>query len=254
MKPATFNCTVLRDGHQSLAATRMSTEQMLEIAPILDTMGFSALETWGGASIDSGLRFLGEHPFDRLDTLKKLAPKTPHMMLLRGQNLVGYTHYADDVVEAFVKLSAKHGMNIFRIFDCLNDPQNMRTSIKAAKEAGAQAHGTICYTTSPVHNLEYFANLAKEIADMGADAIVIKDMAGLIPPAETAALTEAIKKACNLEKASGVPNKTKVAKITKAQVREIAELKMPDLNAASVEAAMRMVAGTARSMGVVVED
>ena len=136
MKPATFNCTVLRDGHQSLAATRMSTEQMLEIAPILDTMGFSALETWGGASIDSGLRFLGEHPFDRLDTLKKLAPKTPHMMLLRGQNLVGYTHYADDVVEAFVKLSAKHGMNIFRIFDCLNDPQNMRTSIKAAKEAG----------------------------------------------------------------------------------------------------------------------
>ncbi|MBR5330772.1 MAG: pyruvate carboxylase subunit B, partial [Akkermansia sp.] len=198
MKPATFNCTVLRDGHQSLAATRMSTEQMLEIAPILDTMGFSALETWGGASIDSGLRFLGEHPFDRLDTLKKLAPKTPHMMLLRGQNLVGYTHYADDVVEAFVKLSAKHGMNIFRIFDCLNDPQNMRTSIKAAKEAGAQAHGTICYTTSPVHNLEYFANLAKEIADMGADAIVIKDMAGLIPPAETAALTEAIKKACNL--------------------------------------------------------
>ena len=198
MKPATFNCTVLRDGHQSLAATRMSTEQMLEIAPILDTMGFSALETWGGASIDSGLRFLGEHPFDRLDTLKKLAPKTPHMMLLRGQNLVGYTHYADDVVEAFVKLSAKHGMNIFRIFDCLNDPQNMRTSIKAAKEAGAQAHGTICYTTSPVHNLEYFAKLAKEIADMGADAIVIKDMAGLIPPAETAALTEAIKKACNL--------------------------------------------------------
>ena len=198
MKPATFNCTVLRDGHQSLAATRMATEQMTEIAPILDTMGFSALETWGGASIDAGLRFLGEHPFDRLDSLKKLAPNTPHMMLLRGQNLVGYTHYADDVVEAFVKLSVKHGMNIFRIFDCLNDPQNMRTSIKAAKEAGGIAHGTICYTTSPVHNLEYFAKLGKEIADMGADGLVIKDMAGLIPPSETAALVESLKKATGL--------------------------------------------------------
>ena len=198
MKPATFNCTVLRDGHQSLAATRMATEQMLEIAPILDTMGFSALETWGGATIDSGLRFLGELPFDRLDTLKKLAPKTPHMMLLRGQNMVGYTNYPDDVVEAFVKTSAKHGMNIFRIFDCLNDPENMRTSIRAAKEAGATAHGTICYTTSPVHNLEYFANLGKKIAEMGADGIVIKDMAGLIPPSETAALVEAIKKSTNL--------------------------------------------------------
>lgn len=198
MKPATFNCTVLRDGHQSLAATRMSTEQMLDIAPILDTMGFSALETWGGASIDAGLRFLGELPFDRLDTLKRLAPKTPHMMLLRGQNMVGYTNYADDVVEAFVKLSAKHGMNIFRIFDCLNDPENMRTSIRAAKEAGATAHGTICYTTSPVHNLEYFAKLGRQIAEMGADGIVIKDMAGLIPPSEAAALTAVLKKEAGL--------------------------------------------------------
>ncbi|MGN0836253.1 MAG: pyruvate carboxylase subunit B [Akkermansia sp.] len=198
MKPATFNCTVLRDGHQSLAATRMSTEQMLKIAPILDTMGFSALETWGGASIDSGLRFLGEHPFDRLDTLKKLAPKTPHMMLLRGQNMVGYTNYPDDVVEAFVKMSAKHGMNIFRIFDCLNDPENMRTCIKAVKECGQTAHGTICYTTSPVHNLEYFAKLGRQIAEMGADGIVIKDMAGLIPPSETAALVQTLKKEVGL--------------------------------------------------------
>ncbi len=198
MKPATFNCTVLRDGHQSLAATRMSTEQMLAIAPILDTMGFSALETWGGASIDAGLRFLGELPFDRLDTLKKLAPNTPHMMLLRGQNMVGYTNYADDVVTAFVKMSAKHGMNIFRVFDCLNDPENMRTAIKAVKEAGETAHGTICYTTSPVHNLEYFAKLGKKIAEMGADGIVIKDMAGLIPPAEAAALVAALKKEVGL--------------------------------------------------------
>ncbi len=198
MKPATFNCTVLRDGHQSLAATRMSTKQMEGIAPILDTMGFSALETWGGASIDAGLRFLGELPFERLDQLKKLAPKTPHMMLLRGQNIVGYTNYADDVVETFVKLSAQHGMNIFRIFDCLNDPENMRTSIRAAKEAGATAHGTICYTTSPVHNLEYFADLGKKIADMGADGIVIKDMAGLIPPCETEQLVKAVKDATGL--------------------------------------------------------
>ena len=151
MNSVTFNCTVLRDGHQSLAATRMKTADMLPIAPILDSMGFSALETWGGATIDAGLRFLKEWPFDRLDALKKAAPKTPHMMLLRGQNIVGYTNYADDVVEAFVAMSAKHGMNIFRIFDCVNDPRNMETSIRAAKKAGAQAHGTICYTTSPVH-------------------------------------------------------------------------------------------------------
>ncbi len=134
MNPVTFNCTVLRDGHQSLAATRMKTADMLPIAPILDSMGFSALETWGGATIDAGLRFLKEWPFDRLDALKKAAPKTPHMMLLRGQNIVGYTNYADDVVEAFVAMSAKHGMNIFRIFDCVNDPRNMETSIRAAKK------------------------------------------------------------------------------------------------------------------------
>ncbi len=198
MKPVTFNCTVLRDGHQSLAATRMSTEQMLPIAPILDGMGFSALETWGGATIDAGLRFLGELPFDRLDALKKAAPKTPHMMLLRGQNMVGYTNYADDVVEAFIKCSVKHGMNIFRIFDCLNDPRNMETSIRAAKAAGAQAHGTICYTTSPVHNVESFVELGKQIAAMGADAIVLKDMAGLIPPSETFAIVDGLRKAVDI--------------------------------------------------------
>lgn len=180
--PVTFNNTVLRDGHQSLAATRMTTEQMLPIAPILDSMGFSALETWGGATIDSGLRFLGEFPFDRLDALKKAAPVTPHMMLLRGQNIVGYTHYADDVVTRFVELSAKHGMNIFRIFDALNDPRNMECSIKAAKAAGGKAHGTICYTTSPVHTVESFVAMGKELQDMGCDAVVLKDMAGLVPP------------------------------------------------------------------------
>ena len=131
MKPVKITNTVLRDGHQSLAATRMSTEQMIPIAPLLDKIGFYSLETWGGATIDACLRFLGENPFDRLDTLKKLAPKTPHQMLLRGQNIVQYTSFPDDVVEAFVACAAKHGMNIFRIFDALNDTRNLVTCIKA---------------------------------------------------------------------------------------------------------------------------
>lgn len=198
MKKVTFNCTVLRDGHQSLAATRMPTAPMLPIAPILDSMGFSALETWGGATIDAGLRFLKEFPFDRLDALKKAAPHTKHMMLLRGQNMVGYTNYADDVVTAFVQMSAKHGMNIFRIFDCVNDPRNMLTSIQAAKAAGAEAHGTICYTTSPVHTTQKFVEMGAELADMGADAIVLKDMAGLIPPHTTHEIISALKKNLNI--------------------------------------------------------
>ncbi len=193
-KPVQFNNTVLRDGHQSLAATRMRTEQMLPAAPILDDLGFGALETWGGATIDAGLRFLGEFPFDRLDALKKAAPRTPHMMLLRGQNIVQYSNFPDDVVSAFVSTSAKHGMDIFRIFDALNDPRNMRCAIEAARKAGKQAHGTICYTTSPVHTVESFIRLGEELAEMGCDAIVIKDMAGLIPPYVAAAIVSGLKK------------------------------------------------------------
>ncbi len=193
MKPVIFNNTVLRDGHQSLAATRMSTTQMLPVCADLDSMGFGALETWGGATIDSGLRFLGEFPFARLDALKKACPKTPHMMLLRGQNIVQYSHFPDDVVEAFVHCSAKHGMNIFRIFDALNDPRNMETAIRAAKASGAQAHGTICYTTSPVHTIPLFIELGQRLASLGCDAIVIKDMAGLIPPERARAIIEGLK-------------------------------------------------------------
>jgi len=192
-KPVIFNNTTLRDGHQSLAATRMKTEQMLEVAPILDSMGFGALETWGGATIDAGLRFLHEFPFDRLDALKKACPKTKHMMLLRGQNIVQYSHFPNDVVEAFIKCSAKHGMDIFRIFDALNDPRNMEFAIKAAKDAGKEAHGVICYTSSPVHNTESFVALGVEIESMGADAIVIKDMAGLIPPQVTKDIIKGLK-------------------------------------------------------------
>jgi oxaloacetate decarboxylase alpha subunit/pyruvate carboxylase subunit B len=192
-KPVVFNNTVLRDGHQSLAATRMSTQQMEPITPALDAIGFGALETWGGATIDSCLRYLGENPFDRLDTLKRLAPKTPHMMLLRGQNIVQYTSFPDDVVEAFVACSAKHGMNVFRIFDALNDTRNLATCVKAVHKAGQHAQGTICYTTSPVHTLEAFVKLGTELEAMGCDSICIKDMAGLISPSTAGALVKALK-------------------------------------------------------------
>ncbi|MDR3229732.1 MAG: pyruvate carboxylase subunit B [Puniceicoccales bacterium] len=192
--PVTFNNTVLRDGHQSLAATRMSLAQMEPIVAKLDAVGFSRLETWGGATIDTALRFLRENPFERLGALKKLAPKTPHMMLVRGQNLVGYKHYADDVVEAFINASAKRGMDVFRVFDALNDPRNILTAVNAVKKAGKIAEGVICYTTSPVHTHEAFLALADELVDIGCDTICIKDMSGLIGPAAAAALISGIKK------------------------------------------------------------
>lgn len=194
MKPVVFNNTVLRDGHQSLAATRMKTDMMLPVCSILDNMGFGALETWGGATIDSGLRFLGEFPFDRLDALKKACPKTKHMMLFRGQNMVGYVHYPDDVVQAFVSTSAKHGMDIFRIFDALNDTRNMKCSIDAAKSVGKEAHGTICYTSSPFHTVEKFVKMGCELEEMGCDAVVLKDMAGLVPPMVAYKIISGLKK------------------------------------------------------------
>jgi len=193
-KPVVFNNTVLRDGHQSLAATRMTTAQMLPVVAELDNLGFNALETWGGATIDSCLRFLGENPFDRLDALKKLSPKTPHMMLLRGQNIVQYTSFPDDVVEAFVSSSARHGMDIFRVFDALNDTRNLITCIKAVHGAGKHAQGVICYTTSPVHTLEAFIKLGVELEKLGCDSICIKDMAGLISPSVTYELVKELKK------------------------------------------------------------
>ena len=197
-KTVQLNNTVLRDGHQSLAATRMRTEQMLPICEQLDNWGFGALETWGGATIDSGLRFLDEFPFDRLDALKKACPKTEHMMLLRGQNIVQYAHFPDDVVEAFVKTSADHGMNIFRIFDALNDTRNMKCAIEAAKSSGAKAHGTICYTSSPVHSTKKFIEMGVELEKMGCDAIVLKDMAGLIPPTEASEIVGGLKKSLKI--------------------------------------------------------
>ena len=193
MKSVQLNNNVLRDGHQSLAATRMRTEQMLPVCEQLDNWGFGALETWGGATIDSGLRFLDEFPFDRLDALKKACPKTPHMMLLRGQNIVQYAHFPDDVVQAFIKTSADHGMNIFRIFDALNDTRNMQCAIAACKAVGAQAHGTICFTSSPAHSAAKFIAMGVELEKMGCDAIVLKDMAGLIAPMETFKIIDGLK-------------------------------------------------------------
>ena len=193
MKPVVFNNTVLRDGHQSLAATRMTTAQMLPAAARLDSLGFGALETWGGATIDATLRFLHENPFDRLDRLRAAAPRTPHMMLLRGQNIVQYTSFPDDVVEAFVRCSARHGMDVFRVFDALNDPRNLRTAIQTVKSEGKHAQGAICYTTSPVHTPELLAAFADDLVEIGSDSICVKDMAGLLTPRIAYDLVKAIK-------------------------------------------------------------
>jgi len=181
-KPVFFCNTVLRDGHQSAAATRMSTAQMLPAAPILDSMGFHILETWGGATIDACLRFLNENPFDRLRALKKAAPKTPQSMLLRGQNIVQYASFPDDVVETFVKCMCDNGQDVIRIFDALNDVRNLKTAINAVKKAGKHARGELCYTISPVHTVENFVKMGVELEKMGVDAIGIKDMSGIIQP------------------------------------------------------------------------
>jgi len=198
MKPVVFNNTVLRDGHQSMAATRMTTPQMLPAAPILDSMGFGLLETWGGASIDSCLRFLNEQPFDRIRALRKAAPKTPQSMLLRGQNIVQYTCFPDDVVEAFVSATAEAGMEVFRIFDALNDSRNLVTAITAVRKAGKHARGEICYTTSPVHTTPAFVKFAEELKEMGCHSIAIKDMAGVIAPRTAAEIVREIKKRTGL--------------------------------------------------------
>lgn len=182
MKPVLFNNTVLRDGHQSMAATRMTTAQMLPAAPILDGMGFNGLETWGGATIDSCLRFLNENPFDRLRALKKAAPKTPQLMLLRGQNIVQYTSFPDDVVEAFVRCMCENGMDVIRIFDALNDVRNLQTAVRSVKKCRKHARGELCYTISPVHTVESFVKMGVELEEMGCDSIGVKDMSGILQP------------------------------------------------------------------------
>jgi pyruvate carboxylase subunit B len=186
---------VLRDAHQSLLATRMRTEDMLPICDKLDKVGYWSLEAWGGATFDACLRFLKEDPWERLRKLKKALPKTPIQMLLRGQNLLGYRHYSDDVVKAFVKKAAENGVDVFRIFDAMNDMRNLKVSIETVLEAGKHAQGAICYTTSPVHTIEHFVETAWEMEKMGCQSIAIKDMAGLITPARTIELYQALSKA-----------------------------------------------------------
>ncbi len=186
--------TILRDAHQSLVATRMSTEEMIPVLEKLDKIGYRSLECWGGATFDACLRFLDEDPWKRLRTLKEHMPNTPLQMLFRGQNMLGYRHYADDVVEYFVQKSVANGIGVIRIFDALNDIRNLETSIKSArKEKGAHVQVAVSYTTSPVHDIAYFVDYAKRLEETGADSICIKDMAGLLVPYETYDLVKALK-------------------------------------------------------------
>lgn len=197
-KRITVTDTILRDAHQSLLATRMRTEDMLPICPKLDQVGYWSLEVWGGATFDSCIRFLKEDPWERLRQLRAALPNTRLQMLLRGQNLLGYRHYSDDVVRAFVAKAAENGIDVFRIFDAMNDVRNLQVAIEAVKAAGKHAQGTICYTTSPVHTVDAFVAQAKAMEAMGIDSIAIKDMAGLLTPYATGELVEALKAATQL--------------------------------------------------------
>ena len=190
--------TILRDAHQSQAATRMKLEDMLPALHDLDQMGYWSLECWGGATFDSCMRFLSEDPWERLRILKQNMPNTPLQMLLRGQNLLGYKHYADDVVDAFVKASVKNGIHVIRIFDALNDIRNMKAAMTAAKKYGAHVEAAISYTVSPVHNEEYFVELAGRLEEEGADTICIKDMANLLLPYDAYSLVKAMKEKIRL--------------------------------------------------------
>ncbi|GAB5380251.1 MAG: sodium-extruding oxaloacetate decarboxylase subunit alpha [Aliiglaciecola sp.] len=184
---------VLRDAHQSLLATRMRIEDMLPIADKLDQVGFWSMESWGGATFDACIRYLGEDPWERIRRLKKAMPNTPQQMLLRGQNLLGYRHYADDVVEKFVERAHRNGVDVFRIFDAMNDTRNLQTAIKSTIAVGAHAQGTISYTVSPVHTLQRWLDMAKELEDMGIHSLCIKDMAGLLKPYECEELITKLK-------------------------------------------------------------
>ena len=197
-KPVKIVETVLRDAHQSLIATRMPTEEMLPILGKMDKVGYYAVECWGGATFDSCLRFLKEDPWERLRTIRKNMPNTKLQMLFRGQNILGYSHYSDDVVEYFVQKSISNGIDIIRIFDCLNDLRNLETAVKATKKEGGHAQVALSYTLGDAYTEEYWVNIAKEIESMGADSICIKDLAGLLVPYVADRLIHALKKATNL--------------------------------------------------------
>jgi len=198
MQPIKITDTTLRDAHQSLWATRMQLSDMLPILPKMDSVGYWSLEVWGGATFDAALRFLDENPWDRLRIIKQHCPKTPLQMLLRGQNLVGYRHYSDDIVRRFVLASARNGIDVFRIFDALNDIRNVEPAARAVKEAGAHFEGAISYTVSPVHTMDSYLTYAQELKDLGADTICIKDMAGMLTPFRTEKMVRALKEEIGL--------------------------------------------------------
>ncbi|MBT7372002.1 MAG: sodium-extruding oxaloacetate decarboxylase subunit alpha, partial [Gammaproteobacteria bacterium] len=197
-KPLGITEVVLRDAHQSLFATRLRLDDMLPIAEKLDTIGFWSLESWGGATFDACIRFLGEDPWERIRELKKVMPNTPQQMLFRGQNILGYRHYADDIVDKFVERAAKNGIDVFRIFDAMNDPRNLERAIEAVRGQGKHAQGTLSYTVSPVHNIDNWLQMGSRLADMGADSIAIKDMAGLLTPYIAYELITGLKKAVDI--------------------------------------------------------
>src|SRR6201985_2408609 len=187
---------ILRDAHQSLMATRMSMEDMVPACADLDQAGFWSVECWGGAPFDSCIRFLNEDPWERLRTFRKLMPNTRLQMLLRGQNLLGYRHYEDSVVQRFVEKSAENGMDVFRVFDALNDVRNLRQALEAVRRTGKHAEGTICYTVSPLHTIERVVDLACQLRELGCQSICIKDMAALLKPQPAFDLVRSIKERC----------------------------------------------------------
>ncbi|MEG1972661.1 MAG: oxaloacetate decarboxylase subunit alpha, partial [Oscillospiraceae bacterium] len=190
--------TILRDAQQSQLATRMPFSDFEKILPQLDKVGYYSLECWGGATFDTCLRYLNEDPWERLRKIRKACPNTKLQMLFRGQNLLGYRPYPDDVIEKFVELSIKNGIDIVRVFDALNDPRNMEVAIKAVKKFKGHAQGTICFTTSPVHTLDKFVELGKELKSFGSDSICIKDMAGIMGPGDAFDLVKALKEKVGL--------------------------------------------------------
>jgi oxaloacetate decarboxylase alpha subunit len=252
---------VLRDAHQSLLATRLRIDDMLPIAEKLDAVGFWSLETWGGATFDACIRYLGEDPWDRLRQLKKAMPKTRQQMLLRGQNLLGYRHYADDVVEAFVERAAETGVDVFRIFDALNDLRNLETAVRATLRTGKHAQGTISYTVSPVHTVDLYVDMGKRIEDLGVHSICIKDMAGLLRPYVAFELVSRLKESCAVPIAMQSHATTGMSTVTNIKAAE-AGIDMLDTAISSMsmtyghsatESVVAILEGTDRATGLDLE-
>ena len=253
---------VLRDAHQSLFATRMRIDDMLPIAEKLDKMGYWSLETWGGATFDACIRFLGEDPWERLRRLKAAMPNTPMQMLFRAQNILGYRHYGDDVVEAFVERAAVNGMDVFRIFDAMNDLRNFKTAVKATVKVGKHAQGAMSYTVSPVHNLNYWLDLGKKLEDLGCHSLCIKDMAGLLRPYEAYELVSGLKESVEIPIAMHCHATTGLSTATLVKAVE-AGLDMADGSISSMsmtyghsstEALVAIMQGTEHDTGLKLED